>query len=168
MRNLDSCRCWRCTLCPCKVRNRFFVNFWNRALLLCIPCISNKMQRYNVYYIWKLLYMFRVEVPPETCRAASRYNKLCNVAYCWIYIGICYYSFFLTVAQSSIIPTSVTLLQDDPNKSLLQIPTTVWDTCNIYGLLEDRRSPDTTPVTVSIINGAYLKRPKPAKTYQNH
>jgi hypothetical protein len=29
-----------------------------------------------------------VEIPPETCRAVSRYNKLCNVASCWIYIGI--------------------------------------------------------------------------------
>ena len=29
MRNLDSCRCWRCTLCLCKVRNTFLVNFWN-------------------------------------------------------------------------------------------------------------------------------------------
>ena len=26
-----------------------------------------------------------VEVPHETCRAVSRYNKLCNVASCWIY-----------------------------------------------------------------------------------
>jgi hypothetical protein len=41
MRNLDSCRCWRCTLCPCKVRNKFIVNFWNRTILLCIPCINN-------------------------------------------------------------------------------------------------------------------------------
>jgi len=39
MRNLDSCRCWRCTLCPCKVRNKFLVNFWNRTILLCIPCL---------------------------------------------------------------------------------------------------------------------------------
>jgi len=39
MRNLDSCRCWRCTLCPCKVRNKFPINFWNRTILLCIPCI---------------------------------------------------------------------------------------------------------------------------------
>jgi hypothetical protein len=39
MRNLGSCRCWRCTLCPCKVRNKFLVNFWNRTILLCIPCI---------------------------------------------------------------------------------------------------------------------------------
>jgi hypothetical protein len=29
-----------------------------------------------------------VEVPPETCRAVSRYKKLCNVASCWIYIRI--------------------------------------------------------------------------------
>ena len=103
--------------------------------------ISNKMQHYTVYCIWKLLYMFRVVpppiirsaynciysvwylshrycylplaagssngvtntrhcryscmrswwwvgVPPETCRAVSSYNKMCNVASCWIYIGI--------------------------------------------------------------------------------
>ena len=39
MRNLDSCRCWRCTLCRCKVRNKFLVNFWNRTILLCKSCI---------------------------------------------------------------------------------------------------------------------------------
>jgi len=27
-------------------------------------------------------------VPPETCRAVFRWNKLCNVASCWIYIRI--------------------------------------------------------------------------------
>jgi len=26
-------------------------------------------------------------VPPETCRAVFRQNKLCNIASCWIYIG---------------------------------------------------------------------------------
>jgi hypothetical protein len=39
MRNLDSCRCWWCRLCPCKVRNKFLVKFWNCSILLCIPCI---------------------------------------------------------------------------------------------------------------------------------
>ena len=40
MRNLDSCcSCWRCMLCPCKVRNTFLFNFWNRTILLCIACI---------------------------------------------------------------------------------------------------------------------------------
>ena len=40
MRNSDSCRCWRCTFCPCKVRNKFLVNFWNRTILLCIMVFS--------------------------------------------------------------------------------------------------------------------------------
>jgi hypothetical protein len=38
MRNLDSCRC---TLCPCKVRNKFLVNFWNCIIPLCMPCITD-------------------------------------------------------------------------------------------------------------------------------
>jgi hypothetical protein len=43
------------------------------------PCIarifqytSNKMQRYTVYFKWKLLYMFRV-VPPTIIRSANNY-----------------------------------------------------------------------------------------------
>ena len=48
MRNLDSCRCWRCTLCPCKVRNKFLVNFWNRTILLCIPCIDVIIENFNL------------------------------------------------------------------------------------------------------------------------
>jgi len=32
--------------------------------------ISNKMQRYTVYFIWKLLYMFRV-VPSPIIRSAN-------------------------------------------------------------------------------------------------
>jgi len=129
----------------CIPRSFLIINVCNQGKTLCSPCISNKVQRYTVYYIWKLLYMFRVElppiirstcncicsiwylshrycylplsptiaagssngvtntrccrysfilswwwveVPPETCRAVSRYNKLCNVASCWICIGI--------------------------------------------------------------------------------
>jgi hypothetical protein len=117
--------------------------------------ISSKKQRYTVYFIWKLFYMFRVVPPPiirsanngiyniwysshrycylplswnlcsfksstiaadssngvtntrccryicmhswwlvvvtpATCRAVSRYNILCKVASCWIYIRILY------------------------------------------------------------------------------
>jgi hypothetical protein len=44
--NLDRCSCWRCRLCPCKVRNKFRVNFWNRTILLCTPCI------YVGWYRW--------------------------------------------------------------------------------------------------------------------
>jgi len=41
-------------------------------------CISNKMQRYTVYFIWKLLYIFRV-VPPPTIRSA--YNCVYSIWY---------------------------------------------------------------------------------------
>jgi len=71
--------------------------------------ISNKMQRTQFIYIWKLLYMFRVVLPSiirrpynciySICYLSHRYcylplswkswNRfLCNVASCWIYIGI--------------------------------------------------------------------------------
>ena len=33
-------------------------------LIFIFQYISNKMQRYTVYFIWKLLYMFRVVLPP--------------------------------------------------------------------------------------------------------
>jgi len=49
MRNLDSCRCWRCTLCPCKLRNEFLVNFWNRTILLCIPCTSQNFVKWRIW-----------------------------------------------------------------------------------------------------------------------
>jgi hypothetical protein len=61
MRNLDSCRCWRCTLCPCKVRNKFLVNFWNRTILLCIPCIYMKALWHWATSHYVLLFEF-----PET------------------------------------------------------------------------------------------------------
>ena len=48
-----------------------------RNLTFVGPCIarifqyiSNKMQRYTVYFIWKLLYMFRV-LPPPIIRSAN-------------------------------------------------------------------------------------------------
>jgi len=34
--------------------------------------MSNEMQRYTDYFIWKLLYMFRV-VPPPIIRSANNY-----------------------------------------------------------------------------------------------
>jgi hypothetical protein len=46
---------------------------------LCIfQYISSKMQRYTVYFIWKMLYMFRV-VPPPIIRSA--YNCIYNIWY---------------------------------------------------------------------------------------
>jgi hypothetical protein len=39
--------------------------------------------RYGCLCSWRW-----VEVPPKTCRAVCRWNKLCNVASCWIYITV--------------------------------------------------------------------------------
>ena len=46
MRNFDSCHCWRCTLCPCKVRNKY-VNFWNRTIFCVYPIY---VQQINISY----------------------------------------------------------------------------------------------------------------------
>ena len=43
-----------------------------------VQYISNKMQLYTVYYIWKMLYMFRVLIPP-TIRSA--YNRIYSIWY---------------------------------------------------------------------------------------
>jgi len=40
--------------------------------------ISNKMQRCMVYFIWKLLYMFRVVLPPII---RSAYNCISSIWY---------------------------------------------------------------------------------------
>jgi hypothetical protein len=42
---------------------------------------NTRCRRYSCMLSW-----WRVEVPPKTCRADSRYNKMCNIASCWIYI----------------------------------------------------------------------------------
>ena len=53
----------RCTLCPCKMRNKFLVNFWNRTILLCILCICTYIQyiyisvQYTYFYI-EYIYLF--------------------------------------------------------------------------------------------------------------
>jgi len=52
--------------------------------------------RYTCLRSW-----YWVVVPPETCKAVSWYNKLCNVASFWIYIGIFEYSFSCFVVGSS-------------------------------------------------------------------
>jgi hypothetical protein len=40
------------------------------GIVIIFQYISNKMKRYTVYFIWKLLYMFRV-VPPPIIRSAN-------------------------------------------------------------------------------------------------
>jgi len=60
-----------------RVKNRFYdaVNSNVCILIRIYPtytytCITNKMQRYTVYFIWELLYIFRV-VPSPIIRSAN-------------------------------------------------------------------------------------------------
>ena len=73
MRNLDSCRCWQCMLCSCKVRNKF-VNFWNHTILLCIPCIIWRTAIYS-----KLWLGFHLILRYFTCYITFWYHQ----ASCW-------------------------------------------------------------------------------------
>jgi len=59
MRNWDSCRCWRCTFCPCKVRNRFLVNFWNCTIHLWTSCIYRRW--WLLHYSKKFLSLTEAE-----------------------------------------------------------------------------------------------------------
>jgi hypothetical protein len=38
-KNLDCSRCCQYMFCPCWVRNKFSINFWNCTILLCMVCI---------------------------------------------------------------------------------------------------------------------------------
>jgi len=42
----------------------FNLTFIGPCIVIIFEYISNKMQNYTVYFIWKLLYMFRVVAPP--------------------------------------------------------------------------------------------------------
>ena len=44
------------------------------CIVIIFQYISNKMQRYTVYFIWKLLYMFWVG-PPPIIRSVNNYPQ---------------------------------------------------------------------------------------------
>jgi len=60
------------------------------------PCIvsmfyytSNKMQRYTVYFIWKLLYMFRVVPTPITRSANNCIYSIWYLSHRYCYLPLC-------------------------------------------------------------------------------
>jgi len=54
------------------------LTFMGPCIVRIFQYISNKIQRYTVYFFWKLLYMFRV-VPPPIIRSA--YNCIYSIWY---------------------------------------------------------------------------------------
>ena len=62
-----------------------YLTFMGLYIVRIFRYISDKMQSYTVYFIWKLLYMFRV-VPPPIIRSA--YN--CIYSICYLSHRYCY------------------------------------------------------------------------------
>ena len=58
--------------------NVMFLTFMGPCIVIIYQYISNKMQRYTVYFIWKLLYMFRLVSPPII---RSTYNFIYSIWY---------------------------------------------------------------------------------------
>jgi len=56
----------------------FFFTFLGPCIVRIFQYISNKMQRYTVYFISKLLYMFRVVLPPIIRNANNRIYSICH------------------------------------------------------------------------------------------
>jgi len=52
--------------------------------------ISNKMQRYTVYFIWKLLYMFRVVPPPIISSANNCIYSIWYLSHRYCYLPLAY------------------------------------------------------------------------------
>jgi len=64
-------RCPTSSLGLCsKGKMHLFLTFMGPCTAIIFQNISNKLQRYTVYFIWKLLYIFRV-VPPPIIRSAN-------------------------------------------------------------------------------------------------
>ena len=59
-------------------RGVVILTFMGPCIVRIFQYMSNKMQRYTVYYNWKLLYMFRVPPPPII---RSAYNCIYSIWY---------------------------------------------------------------------------------------
>jgi hypothetical protein len=61
------------------------LTFMGPCIVRIFKYIFNNMQRYTVYFIWKLLYMFRV-VPPPIIKSAN----ICIYSICCLSHRYCY------------------------------------------------------------------------------
>jgi len=89
-------------------------------LLLTVVGSSNGVTNTSFCMCSCLRSWWRVVVPPETCRAVSRWNKLCNVASCWIYIRI-----FLWCMDPWMLNSDCGLLGDDIVYFCRRLPTSL-------------------------------------------
>jgi len=95
---------WEITVLP------FLDLFPDTRKIVVLIYISNKMQLYTVYFVWKLLYIFRV-IPPAIIRSAFnciysvtiRIANRCDSLY---YVFISFFSSFPYMFRASMSPSS--------------------------------------------------------------
>jgi hypothetical protein len=142
MRNLDSCRCWRCRLCPCKVKSKFLMNFWNCTILLCIPCIwpptgfcrpgrPHPWQRRNFWPAKHLL------TPHERTPSISVVDWLCgpltNLVTCVINpLKVKNNVLYVKISSSHLTENTVSFHQEDQTVYAVQRITAVYNTWIVW------------------------------------
>jgi hypothetical protein len=86
--------CWRWNRHSVPKRRRLILRRrGNTQKTICHYNNTAKTWKLKLILFSNILQSFRTQIgyikkPPETCRAGCRCNKVCNVASCWIYIGI--------------------------------------------------------------------------------
>ena len=64
------------------------LKFMGPCIVIIFQYISNKMQHYTVYFIWKLLYMFRVVPSPIIRNANNCIYSVCYLSYLYCYLPL--------------------------------------------------------------------------------
>ena len=64
------------------------LTFMGPCILKIFQYVSNKMQRYTVYFIWKLLYMFWVVSPPIIRSANNFIYSIWYLSHCYCYLPL--------------------------------------------------------------------------------
>jgi hypothetical protein len=106
-------------------------------------CISNKMQRYTVYFIW----------------------KLCNVASCWVYIGILLAYPVLHISRIRVNDTCIFLnrfLKNTEMSNFMKIRPVGAEVLHLDGQTNRRteRQTDMTQLIVAFRNFANAPKPE--------
>ena len=79
-----------------KQHTKIYFAIWESSIKICFVTavlfifqyISNKMQRYTVYFIWKLIYLFRVVTPPIIRSANSCVYSIWYLSHRYCYLPL--------------------------------------------------------------------------------
>ena len=94
-----------------------YLTFMGPCIISIFQYISNKVQRYTVYFIWKLVYMFRVTPPPivrsaNNCTYSIRYL---SHRYCYLPLSCKSWNWFECAQHTQTSSNSSTIAADSNN-----------------------------------------------------